>query len=73
LIQGLGAAELEEQRQRGKYAIKRNRSAASGKGSLPFDFAGVLKIDLETGETILEPRDRSEEQLARACAVLTGG
>jgi hypothetical protein len=42
-------------------------------GQVPFDFAGVLKIDLETGETILEPRDRSEEQLARACAVLTGG
>jgi hypothetical protein len=42
-------------------------------GQIPFDFAGVLKIDLETGEAILEPRDRSEEQLARACAVLTGG
>jgi hypothetical protein len=41
-------------------------------GQVPFDFAGVLKIDLETGEPILEPRDRSEEQLARACAVLTG-
>jgi hypothetical protein len=42
-------------------------------GQVPFFFAGVLKIDLETGEAILEPRDRSEEQLARACAVLTGG
>ena len=42
-------------------------------GQVPFDFAGVLKIDLETGEAILEPRDRSEDQLARACAVLTGG
>ena len=42
-------------------------------GQVPFAFAGVLKIDLETGEVILEPRDRSEEQLARACAVLTGG
>jgi hypothetical protein len=42
-------------------------------GQVPFDFAGVLKIDLETGEAILEPRDRSEEQLAKACAVLTGG
>jgi hypothetical protein len=42
-------------------------------GQVPFNFAGVLKIDLETGEAILEPRDRSEEQLARACAVLTGG
>ena len=42
-------------------------------GQVPFAFAGVLKIDLETGEAIFEPRDRSEEQLARACAVLTGG
>jgi hypothetical protein len=41
-------------------------------GQVPFAFAGVLKIDLETGEAILEPRDRSEEQLAKACAVLTG-
>jgi hypothetical protein len=42
-------------------------------GQVPFDFAGVLKIDLETDEVILEPRDRSEEQIARACAALTGG
>ncbi len=42
-------------------------------GQVPFDFAGVLKIDLETGEAIFEPRDRSEAQLARACAMLTGG
>lgn len=42
-------------------------------GQIPFQFAGVLKIDLETGEAIFEPRDRSEEQIARACAALTGG
>jgi hypothetical protein len=42
-------------------------------GQVPFDFAGALKIDLETDEAILEPHDRSEEQLARACEVLTGG
>jgi hypothetical protein len=42
-------------------------------GQVPFAFAGVLRIDLETGEAILEPRDRSEERLARACAALTGG
>jgi hypothetical protein len=42
-------------------------------GQLPFDFAGVLKINPETDEVILEPRDRSEEQIARACAALTGG
>ncbi len=40
-------------------------------GQVPFDFAGVLKIDLETGEAILEPRDRSAQQIAKACAVLT--
>jgi hypothetical protein len=38
-----------------------------------FDFAGVLKIDLETGEAMLEPCDRSEPQLERACSALTGG
>jgi hypothetical protein len=42
-------------------------------GQVPFAFAGVLKIDPETEEVILEPRDRSEEQLAKACGVLTGG
>lgn len=42
-------------------------------GQVPFAFAGALIIDLETGEAILEPRDRSEEQIARACAALTRG
>ena len=42
-------------------------------GQVPFAFAGALMVDLETGEAILEPRDRSEEQLAAACAALTGG
>jgi hypothetical protein len=42
-------------------------------GQVPFEFAGVLKLDLETEEAILEPRDRSEQQLARACRALTGG
>ena len=41
-------------------------------GQVPFEFAGVLKLDLETEEAFLEPRDRSEEQLARACKFLTG-
>jgi hypothetical protein len=42
-------------------------------GQVPFAFAGALKIDLETEEVILEPRDRSEQQIARACRVLAGG
>jgi hypothetical protein len=42
-------------------------------GQVPFAFVGVLKIDPETEEVILEPRDRSEEQLAKACTALTGG
>ena len=40
-------------------------------GQVPFEFAGVLKVDLDTGEVILEPRDRSEWQIERACAALT--
>ena len=42
-------------------------------GQVPFFFAGVAIIDLETDEAIIEPRDRSEWQIERACAVLTGG
>jgi hypothetical protein len=42
-------------------------------GQVPFAFAGALKINPETEEVILEPRDRSEEQLAKACRALTGG
>lgn len=38
-------------------------------GQLPFDFTGVLKIDLETGEAILEPQHFRD--VADACAVLT--
>ena len=37
----------------------------------PYD-AGVLKINPETEEVILEPKDRSAEQLAKACRFLTG-
>ena len=40
-------------------------------GQLPFDFTGVLKIDLETGEAILEPQHTIGERLDDACAVLT--
>jgi hypothetical protein len=42
-------------------------------GQVPFAFAGVLIVDLETEEAILEPRDRSEWQVERACRALTGG
>jgi hypothetical protein len=41
-------------------------------GQIPFEFTGVLKIDLETGEAILEPQHSLEEDLAEACEVLTG-
>src|SRR4051812_15079932 len=39
-------------------------------GQVPFEFAGVLKINPETEEVILEPKDRSAEQLAKACRFL---
>jgi hypothetical protein len=41
-------------------------------GQVPFDFTGVLKIDLETGEAILEPQHTTGDRVDRACAVLTG-
>ena len=41
-------------------------------GQVPFDFTGVLKIDLETGEAILEPQHSTAEDLEDACAALTG-
>jgi hypothetical protein len=41
-------------------------------GQVPFDFTGVLKIDLETGEAILEPQHSTAENLEEACAALTG-
>jgi hypothetical protein len=40
-------------------------------GQIPFGFTGVLKIDLETGEAILEPHHSLEGRLEEACAALT--
>ncbi len=40
-------------------------------GQFPFEWTGVLKIDLETGEAILEPQHSVEGDLAEACAALT--
>ena len=40
-------------------------------GQLPFDFAGVLKIDPATGDVLHEPQDNREGQLEKACAALT--
>ena len=38
-----------------------------------FAFAGVRKIGLETGDAVLELRDKSEERLAYAGAALISG
>lgn len=40
-------------------------------GQTPFGFAGVLKIDLETGDVILEPHHSLEGNVEKACAALT--
>ena len=40
-------------------------------GQVPFGFKGVLKIDLETGEAILEPQHSLEGDIEKACAALT--
>jgi hypothetical protein len=39
-------------------------------GQTPFGFTGVLKIDLETGEAILESHHSLEGRIAEACAAL---
>ncbi len=40
-------------------------------GRVPFGFRGVLKIDLETEEAILEPKDWDASDLQRVCDALT--
>jgi hypothetical protein len=40
-------------------------------GQVPFEFAGVLKINTETEEVLHEPHENGEARLERACAVLT--
>ena len=40
-------------------------------GQVPFGFTGVLKIDLETEEAILEPQHDISERLEDACEALT--
>jgi len=39
-------------------------------GQIPFDFIGVLKIDLDTGEVVHEPGHGISARIADACAVL---
>jgi hypothetical protein len=40
-------------------------------GQVPGSFIGVLMIDLETGEAILEPQHSLEAQVEEICAALT--
>ena len=40
-------------------------------GQIPFNFTGVLKLDLDTGEAIVEPHHSLEGQVEEACAALT--
>ena len=40
-------------------------------GQVPFTFTGVLKINLTTGDAILEPHHSLEGRLEEACAALT--
>ena len=40
-------------------------------GQIPFDFTGVLKIDLATGDVIHEPHHSLEGRVEDACAALT--
>ncbi len=40
-------------------------------GQVPFDFIGLLKLDPETGEAILEPQHSIADRVDDACAALT--
>ena len=40
-------------------------------GQVPFEFTGVLKIDLTTGGVVQEPQHRTDDDLQEVCAVLT--
>jgi hypothetical protein len=40
-------------------------------GQVPFAFTGVLKLNAETGEAILEPQHSLEDRVDDACAALT--
>jgi hypothetical protein len=40
-------------------------------GQVPFDFIGVLKINLDTGEVVHEPGHLIGDRLEEACAALT--
>jgi hypothetical protein len=41
-------------------------------GQVPFEFTGVLKVNLDTGEVILEPQHSTAEDLDEICQVLGG-
>jgi hypothetical protein len=41
-------------------------------GQVPFDFVGALVFDLDAGVLVKEPHFRGEEQLAKACRLLSG-
>jgi hypothetical protein len=41
-------------------------------GQVPFGFSGVLKINLDTGEVILEPHHSTEGEIDEVCQVLGG-
>lgn len=40
-------------------------------GQIPFEFTGVLKINLDTGEVVHEPGHLTGDRLEEACAALT--
>ena len=40
-------------------------------GQVPFDFIGVLKVNPDTGEAILEPQHSIEDRVGDACDALT--
>ena len=51
--------------------ITRDGALLSIIGQLPFDFTGVLKINLDTGDVVHEPSHDISGRLEEACDALT--
>jgi hypothetical protein len=51
--------------------VTKDGTILSIRGQVPFDFIGVLKINLDTGEVVHEPSHLIGDRVEEACAALT--
>lgn len=71
-LAGLELARLEPAEREGLVDLGDGRFAGGDRrAGHRAEFTGVIKINLSTGEVILEPQHSIEDRLADACAALT--